>query len=85
MKFFAFCSLLPVIISVEARGRCRNGADRNLFVVWTKLGCLTGEVVRLGRTDDDLGMAFRGVPYARAPVGDLRFKVPDYRTGVETE
>lgn len=40
--------------------------------VWVEQGLLLGKIYKLG---DNYVQIFRGIPYAEAPIGPLRFKV----------
>lgn len=50
-----------------------SGADEENIIVITPLGKIMGSTLesRLGRTI----FSYRGIRYAKAPVGELRFKV----------
>ncbi|KAI8495025.1 Neuroligin-3 [Branchiostoma belcheri] len=71
-------SLAPIwILLILLHVSCCNSDDRPL--VHTKYGPIVGKRVRMHQYNPNLQdvMQFLGIPYARAPVRDLRFRSPE--------
>lgn len=67
--------ILPVLLLVAAMGTMTKAEGMEEFSpeVETKQGTLRG-IIRKAESDRNF-YSFRGIPYAKAPVGPLRFKV----------
>lgn len=70
LKLFVFILTTIVVKSVQ----CKNGANVINQIVYTDSGPVRGkwDETFLQKTKY---YSFKGIPYAEAPVGDLRFKV----------
>ncbi|KAH8023461.1 hypothetical protein HPB51_014710 [Rhipicephalus microplus] len=67
------------IITLLLAARVIYGTEESLAKptrpVMTDSGAITGKVITVGNRSID---AFLGIPYAKPPVGDLRFRKPEY-------
>lgn len=79
-KVTAFCFIAVLVLASGTNGEDNNtaeGLDRELsdLVLTTALGKIRGTLLpsQVGRNF----YAFRGIPYAKPPVGALRFKPPE--------
>ena len=68
--------LLFIALLLSTIGGCQQSAEEGLsdWVGSTKVRTLYGRVE--GETSGDEVMAWKGIPYAKAPEGDLRWKAP---------
>ncbi|XP_049854057.1 esterase E4-like [Schistocerca gregaria] len=66
-----WCLLFGVLVALPER---LNGSHRDDLVVETDLGRLRGSIIK-SRSGRDI-YSFRGVRFAKPPVGELRFKAP---------
>lgn len=67
MKSLALCFILTAFL------KWANGNDKSDYVVSIEFGEIRGSIMSSAFGREFL--AFRGIPYAKAPIGDLRFKV----------
>ncbi|KAF3766745.1 alpha/beta-hydrolase [Cryphonectria parasitica EP155] len=73
MNFRQILAVALTAVAVEARSIRRETSDATLPIVNTTLGQLQGS---LSNFRSPLVTSYKGIPYAKAPTGDLRWKAP---------
>ncbi|XP_037278506.2 acetylcholinesterase-1 [Rhipicephalus microplus] len=67
--------IVTLLLAAQAVYGTEESLPKPTRLVMTDSGAINGKVITVGNTSID---AFLGIPYAKPPVGDLRFRKPEY-------